>query len=222
MKMANQSVMKNQTGSVSALPMTMPHVCGSESSVRYRDGGVAEASPASVPVARLAQNVVPLVREQPRMVFRRTVERAEQRNPEEPEDAGDDERRAPAAGGLVDAEHDERRDGRADRRTAVEERHGPSTLPAGKPFGHGFRRTRPVRRFAEPEQEAAEREAPQARPPARPASRPSSRTRRSASARRACRRDRETVRSRSGRMRRPPGRRSRAAQSPNWSSGTHP
>ena len=33
-KTANQSVMKNQTGSVSVLPMMMPHVCGSDSSVR--------------------------------------------------------------------------------------------------------------------------------------------------------------------------------------------
>src|SRR2546425_10377239 len=33
-KIANQSVMKNHTGSVSVLPMMMPHVCGSDSSVR--------------------------------------------------------------------------------------------------------------------------------------------------------------------------------------------
>ena len=33
-KIANQSVMKNQTGSVSVLPMMMPHVWGNDRSVR--------------------------------------------------------------------------------------------------------------------------------------------------------------------------------------------
>ena len=59
-------------------------------------------------------------------------------------------------------EHQRRCDRRADRGSAVEERHGPCALAARKPFRHGFGRARPVAGFADAEREPRDAEASEA------------------------------------------------------------
>ena len=86
------------------------------------------------------------------MIFRPRVKPAEQNQPAETKYAGDDERRTPTAERVINPQHQKGRDGSANRRAAVKKGYGPTALAFGEPFSHGFRRTRPIARFARAEQ----------------------------------------------------------------------
>ena len=152
----NQSVMKNHTGSVSALPTMMPHVWRRPSRRRAGTGPVARGRVGSGGRRRLAirQDVGPLLGGDPGMALGRVVEPPEQHDPEQAERAGDDEHRPPRAEGVEQPRHEHQGDRRADRRSAVEQRDRPAALAPREPLGDGLGRTRPVGRLAGAEQEA--------------------------------------------------------------------
>jgi hypothetical protein len=68
------------------------------------------------------------------MVFGLAINRAEERNPQQTERAGDQERGTPSARDVVDPIREEGRDGAADRRAAIEERDSPSAFGSREPF----------------------------------------------------------------------------------------
>ena len=93
------------------------------------------------------------------MIFRAPVDRAKQDQPEEPQGAGEQERRAPRSEQVIDREDDPGRQRAADGRSAVEQRHRPPRLPSREPFGDRLRGPGPVAALAKAERESESGEA---------------------------------------------------------------
>ena len=89
------------------------------------------------------------------MAFRRVVHRPEQDQPQESQQRRADECRSPASSQVHDAENERGCERATDRRSAVEERHGPSAFASRKPFGDRLGRSRPVRRLRRAQKKTA-------------------------------------------------------------------
>src|SRR5713226_4559433 len=97
-------------------------------------------------VLRIRENHLPLGFADPRVLPRRVIEAAPSDQPEKPEQPWRDERRRQSPS-RVQRQHNERRDGPADRGSAVKQRRRQPALVFGKPFRNRFRRARPIPRF---------------------------------------------------------------------------
>src|ERR1051325_599310 len=87
------------------------------------------------------------------------VDPAEQRYPQQSQRARDQEGGTPAARYVIYPIREERRNRAADRRSAVEQRNGPSALRTRKPLGDRLGGARPVCRLAGAQQESEDTQA---------------------------------------------------------------
>ena len=134
--MANQSVMKNHTGSVSVLPRMMPQVCGN----RAAFGTAEDATRGRAGTRTIAEDQIAFLSVSVSSgAFGRWYRKRNSGSHSKSESAGDQEGRSPASERVINAEDEKRRDGRANRGAAVEQGHGPAALPAREPFGDGLR-----------------------------------------------------------------------------------
>lgn len=129
----------------------------------FEKGLVREAGLAGgAGVGAVGEDVFPFFFGEARMGFRRVIEPAKERDPEQAEDAGYEERGTPIVENPIDSKDDEGGERAANGGAAIVDGDSPAAFALGEPFGDGFGGAGPVGGFARAEEEAEGGEAGEA------------------------------------------------------------